>query len=99
MAMDWAAHDHRPGPPAPARAPAPLTVCWRVIGVSSTSKPVTCAIYEAPAGRFEVRAGFAYEDPLRTQVARTRRAAEDIAAIWKMAAIEKGFTELPRHAQ
>lgn len=94
--MEWATHDHRPVARLEAATPEPLAVCWRVIGPSESSKPITCAIYAAPAGRFEVRCGRAYDDPMRTQLALHRAAAEDIAAIWKMAAIEKGFSELSR---
>jgi hypothetical protein len=93
--VDWAAHDHRAPDRQYSPAPEPIEVCWRIIGPSEVSKPMTCAIYQAPAWRFEVRLGYAYDNPIRTQLARSRQAAQDIAAIWKMTACAKGFTELP----
>lgn len=92
--MDWAAHDHRPKPPAPAQVPDPIAVCWRVIGSHETSRPITCAIYPAPSGRFEVRVEYSALDLIRSQVTRTRQAAEDYAAIWKLEILKTGFTEL-----
>lgn len=93
--MDWATHDHRPPPPRAIAAPALVHTYWRIVGVHESSKPMTCALYRTSAGRFEVRLGYTVDDLLRSQVVRTREAGDDVAAIWKIAAIEKGFRELP----
>lgn len=89
--MDWAAHDHRPGARTVA-APALVHTYWRVVG--PTEKPIVCALYRTAAGFWEVRTGYNVDDVMRSQVVRSRDAADDVAAVWKIAALEKGFREL-----
>lgn len=90
--MDWSLHDHRRQAPSAAAPLAPITVFWRVAGPSG--KPLTCALYAAPAGRVEVRVEYSALDLLRSEVVRTRGAGADLAAVWKLAVLEKGFREL-----
>lgn len=92
--MDWATHDHRTRTRPDAPAPTLVHTYWRVIGVSTTSRPVTCGLYRTASGFFEVRAGYTVDDVVRSQLVRTREAGDDVAAIWKMAATEKGFREI-----
>lgn len=92
--MDWAAHDHRAPTRRDAPAPALVHTYWRVIGVSESSRPITCALYRTPAGYFEVRTGYTVDEVMRSQLVRTRESGDDVAAIWKMAALDKGFREL-----
>ena len=74
------------------QAPTPvlLTECWRLFGPSG--KPIVCGIYRTDAG-LEVRCGYSDEDLIRSQFASHIDIAEDIAAAWRQAAIDKGFTE------
>jgi len=73
--------------------PAPVVIreCWRVIGTSG--KPITCGFYEHPHG-IEVRCQYSLEHLIRSQLAPDVDVAQDVAAAWKQAAIEKGFTEV-----
>ena len=67
-------------------------VCWRVVGPSQ--KVIECGIYRTDAG-LEVRVGYSVNDLMRSQFALDPGLAREIAAEWKDAAIQKGFTEVP----
>ena len=86
--MDWAAHDHRPGAAASTAGPPRVHTYWHLHGKSD--KVLTCALYRTSAGYLEVRATYAEDEVMRSQVVRTR---DVVAAIWKLAVLEKGFTE------
>jgi hypothetical protein len=90
--MDWASHDHRARARIAPGSPTLVHTYWRVVGPSQ--KAITCALYRTPAGHWEVRAGYSVDDVIRSQIVRTREAGEDVAAIWKMASLEKGFTDV-----
>ena len=73
-------------------APVLISECWRLLGPSGT--PIVCAIYEHPHG-VEVRCQYSPEHLIRSELASHVDIAEDIAAAWKQAAIEKGFKGSP----
>ena len=59
---------------------------------------VELRLYRRAAG-LQVRAQYTVDDLLRSQVVRTPASGDDVAAIWKMAVLERGeFVELDREA-
>lgn len=90
--MDWSSHDHRPTGRRASAGPALAHTYWRVTGPSG--KILTCALYRTAAGFFEVRCGYSLDDVVRSQVVRTHAGGNDVAAIWRLAVLKKGFREL-----
>jgi len=72
-------------------APVLISECWRLLGPSG--KRIVCALYKHPHG-VEVRCGYSLEHLIRSQLAADVDAAQEIAAAWKQAAIEKGFADV-----
>ena len=69
-----------------------IETCWRLLG--SSGKPIVCGIYRTAARTIEVRCGYSDADLVRSQYASHIDIAQDIAAAWKQAAIDKGFKEI-----
>jgi hypothetical protein len=80
--------------PRPKREPRLdlIEVCWRVVGPSANV--IECGIYRTDVG-LEVRAGYSLDNLLRSEFTTDIEFARHVATIWKEAAIEKGFTEIP----
>jgi hypothetical protein len=70
-----------------------LEMLWRVVGPSG--KAIVCGAYETAAG-IEARCHYetSVDALIRSEHATSIDIARDVAAAWKQAAIEKGFTEL-----
>jgi hypothetical protein len=66
---------------------------WRVVG--PTGKPIVCGVYETEAG-LEVRCHLveSVDALVRSERVPDLDIARDVAAAWKQAAIDKGFTEV-----
>jgi hypothetical protein len=91
--MDWATFDHKPARRDTAPALALVSVFWRMLAPSK--KVLSCELYRAPGGRFEVRCSYPGDELARSQVVRSIEAGQVIADIWKMAVLEKGgFVEV-----
>ena len=77
------------------REPSALVLVERVWRLRSPSgRVLSCTLYLHPHG-IEARCGYRDEvDLLMSQVRKTPDEAKVIAAVWKQAAIEKGFEEV-----
>jgi hypothetical protein len=61
-------------------------------GEAPSGRVLTCGIYLTDAG-LETRAGYA-EHLLRSQLAMQIDTARELAAAWKIAALEQGFSDV-----
>ena len=69
-----------------------IETCWYV--TSPGGKTVSCGIYRTDAPGLEVRAGYAEDDLLHSQVVSRIEVARELAATWRQAALDKGFIEI-----
>jgi hypothetical protein len=88
---DWQRHDHEPAPRLDPPAPKLLEMCWRMLGPSN--KPIECGIYVQSFG-FDLRAGYGGDDVIRTQWVQTVDEGRELAAEWRQASVDKGFTDI-----
>jgi hypothetical protein len=74
-----------------SKTPEPLEVCWRVVEGSST-RILTCAIFDASAEGVELRVGYFGGVPLHSQMIGDIESARVLAQNWLAAvrAIELG---------
>ena len=77
---------HSPQPPTLTL----IETCWEM--TSPRGRVLSCGIYQTDAG-LETRAGYD-DDLLRSQYAAQIGTAREQAAAWKIAALEKGFSEV-----
>jgi hypothetical protein len=68
-----------------------LETCWKM--TSPRGLVLTCGVFQTIVG-LEVRCGYSDDDLIRSQLARKLETAREVAAGWKRAAIEKGFSEV-----
>ena len=68
-----------------------IETSWQL--TSPRGRVLTCGVFRTIAG-LEVRCGYSEGDLIRSQYAREPGAAREIAAGWKAAALEKGFSEV-----
>ena len=68
-----------------------LEVSWRFVGPSQ--RVLECGLYAVETG-LEVRVGYSAEDIVRTQLVPDIGIARELAAAWRLALVEKGFTEV-----
>jgi hypothetical protein len=73
-----------------------LEECWRLVGPSRN--PIVCGIYADGGPGVELRVGYSGDDLVRTQRVSDADLARNIAERWKLAALAKGFAELPVEA-
>ena len=64
---------------------------WEI--TSPRGRVLTCGVFQTIVG-LEVRCGYSEDDQIRSQFARELETAREVAAGWKTAAIEKGFSEV-----
>ena len=58
-----------------------LEVCWRVIE-GSTTRILTCSIFDASASGVELRVGYFADSPLHSQAAADIESARALAQAW-----------------
>lgn len=73
--------------------PALLEVMGSRGAARRPNKPIECGIYVQSFG-FDLRAGYGGDDVIRTQWARAVDEGRELAAEWRQACVDKGFTEL-----
>ena len=82
-----------------SRTSEPLEVCWQVFEASST-RVLTCAIFDASGPGVELRVGYFGESPLRSQMMPDIESARVLAKDWleavRTAAAEGNEVELRR---
>lgn len=71
-----------------------LEPAWQLQAPSG--RVLACGIYATDKPGVEVRAGFSEDDIIRTEQCIEIGTARELAASWRQAAIDKGWSELPR---
>jgi hypothetical protein len=64
-----------------SETPEPLEVCWRVFEASST-RILTCAVFDASGPGVELRVGYFGDSPLRSQMMSDLESARVLAKDW-----------------
>jgi hypothetical protein len=91
MSRGWALHDASPSRRAEPGGTVIVTY-WRIRDPGGNV--MACELYRTAAG-FELRCGYGSDHLVGTERPSSPRAAEAIAALWKVAVLEKGFAVLP----
>ena len=68
-----------------------IETSWQL--TSPRGRVLTCGVFRTIAG-LEVRCGYSEDDLIRSQIARELGAAREVAAGWKTAALERGYSEV-----